>query len=414
MNIVQIPRRFVKHEWGGTETVVLQTCKRLQQMGHQTEILCPNALAESNEETIEGVLVKRTPYFYPYLGLKAGAREQMDKKGGNLFSFSLLRELMQYPVLDIVHLHAGKRLGGIGRHAAMMRKIPYVISLHGGLFDVPAGEAATWTEPTQGAWEWGKLLGWWVGSRRVMEDAAAILCVGKAESEKTLARMPDKNVIYLPNGVDVPHFAAGDRAAFRAKHGIPQDARVVLTVGRIDVQKNQLLAADVLKRLLAAGRKDAHLLLIGPVTNPAYLEKVKAACDDPALAGKVTIIPGLDASGQELVDAYKSADVFLLPSVHEPFGIVILEAWSAGLPVVASRVGGVPAFVDHASDGLLFDSGQAEQAAAAVQILLDQPQVAAGLADKGYQKASREYSWDRIADRLVGIYEDAIRENPLR
>ncbi len=414
MNIVQIPRRFVKHEWGGTETVVLQTCKRLQQMGHQTEILCPNALAESNEETIEGVLVKRTPYFYPYLGLKDGACEQMDKKGGNLFSFSLLRELMQYPVLDIVHLHAGKRLGGIGRHAAMMRKIPYVISLHGGLFDVPAGEAATWTEPTQGAWEWGKFLGWWVGSRRVMEDAAAILCVGKAESEKTQARMPDKNVIYLPNGVDVPHFATGDRAAFRAKHGIPQDAKVVLTVGRIDVQKNQLLAADVLKRLLAAGRKDAHLLLIGPVTNPAYLEQVRAACDDPALAGKVTIIPGLDASGQELVDAYKSADVFLLPSVHEPFGIVILEAWSAGLPVVASRVGGVPAFVDHASDGLLFDSGQAEQAAAAVQILLEQPQVAAGLADKGHQKASREYSWDRIADRLVGIYEDAIRENPLR
>ncbi len=68
MNIVQIPRRFVRSHWGGTETVILETCKRLLKLGHHTEIICPNALAHQDKEVIGGVSISRVPYFYPYLG----------------------------------------------------------------------------------------------------------------------------------------------------------------------------------------------------------------------------------------------------------------------------------------------------------------------------------------------------------
>ena len=174
MRTIQVPRRFVRQAWGGTETVILETSRRLPELGHETEILCPRALADGDEETIDGVKVRRTGYFYPYLGLSAEAKGQLDRKAGNLVSFPLLRELLTRPDLDLVHLHTGKRLGGMVRTAARVRGIPYVVSLHGGVHDVPEEEARTWTEPTAGTWEWGKALGWCFGSRRVLDDAFPI------------------------------------------------------------------------------------------------------------------------------------------------------------------------------------------------------------------------------------------------
>ena len=84
--------------------------------------------------------VDRYPHLYPFFGLSADDRAAMDKKGGNLLSLSLLRALIREPDVRLFHAHALKRLGGSVRTAARWRKKPYVVSLHGGIFDVPAAE----------------------------------------------------------------------------------------------------------------------------------------------------------------------------------------------------------------------------------------------------------------------------------
>ncbi|MFY9975498.1 MAG: glycosyltransferase, partial [Chromatiaceae bacterium] len=132
MKIVQIPRRFVTHEWGGTETTILQTSRALQQAGHQVSIFTSLALSDRREEQIQGVPVRRFPYSYPFFGLTADDRRDMDKKGGNLLSLSLLLGLVREPGVDVLHAHTGKRVGGIVRTAARLRGIPYVVTLHGG------------------------------------------------------------------------------------------------------------------------------------------------------------------------------------------------------------------------------------------------------------------------------------------
>ena len=413
MRVIQLPRRFVRSHWGGTETVILETSRCLLASGHHTEIFCPCALTRQRSETVEGIRVRRFGYFYPYLGLTAAAREQMDLKGGNLFSFSLMRALRRFPNLDLIHLHTGKRLGAEGRHVAAARRIPYVISLHGGVYDVPAGEAGAWTAPARGSLEWGKALGWWVGARRVLDQAAAIICVGRKEMEEAQRRHPGRKVVHLPNGVDAARFAAGDGKRFRARHGIPPSAFVILVMGRIDPQKNQRLAVRLLAAL-SAQQPNAHLLLIGPVTNPAYEAELAADIAEHSLGSRVTLIRGIDTHDPDLVNAYHAADLFLLPSVHEPFGIVILEAWAAGLPVIASNVGGVPAFVADGEDGLLCPSGDLERLTQLARQLISDRDARCRLAHAGRTKAAAEYGWDRITQRLVGIYEEAIRENPLR
>ncbi len=413
MNIVQVPRRFVKDHWGGTETVILETSKWLRAMGHHSEILCPNALARSAHEEIDGISVKRVSYFYPYLGLGSGARVLLDKKGGNLFSFALLGALKKYPKLDLIHLHTGKRVGGIVRHVALKRKIPYIVSLHGGFYDVPEKESATWTAPTQGALEWGRVLGWWVGSRRVLADAAAIVCLGQKEEEELKIRLPEKKTVLLPNGVDYERFANGDGASFRQKYGLAPDRQIILTVSRIDPQKNQLFSVRMLPKLLAT-HPSAHLVMIGCVTNDPYFKQLEDTVKREKLEKHVTVIRGLPADSRDLVDAYHASHVFILPSIHEPFGIVILEAWAARRAVIAARVGGIPSFVEDQKDGLLFESGDENGFLAKLRAVLDHPAEARGLGESGQAKVRAQYGWDRVTERLSQLYEEVIRENPLR
>ena len=412
MKILHVPRRFTRSHWGGTETVILETCKQVLAKGHETRVVTSMALAGSRQEEIQGVRVERHAYCYPWLGLDDEARRRLDQKGGNLFSLGLMRALKREPGLDVLHCHTAKRLGGIVRHVARQRRVPYLVSLHGGLLDVPAEEAATFAEPTKGKPEWGKALGWWVGSRRVLDDAAAILCLGDEELRRVQESYPATRAVKFPNGVDPARFEAGDGAAFRARHGIDATRRVVLVVGRIDPQKNQRLAALVLGRLREA--VDAHLVLVGHVTNDAYEAQLRRDIEELRLAPHVTLIPGLSPEGNDLADAYHAADVFLLPSIHEPFGIVILEAWAAGRPVVASRVGGVPSILHDGVEGLLFESGSEEGALVALRWVLEEPRRALELGAAGRRKAVEEHSWSSITDRLLQLYAEAIRANPPR
>lgn len=409
MKIVQVPRRFVRSEWGGTETVVLETSKRLLKFGYDTEILCPNALADNDSEQIDGVTVRRTSYFYPYFRLSAEARGRMDKKGGNMFSTALMRELRSLPDLDLIHLHTGKRIGGIGRYVARQRRIPYLISLHGGVYDVPAEEAATWTAPTAGAIEWGRALGWWVGSNRILDDADAIVCVGKAEADAIRQRHPSRRVVHLPNGVDTARFASGDGPAFRARHGIAQAACLIGIVGRIDPQKNQEFAVQLLPEMLQI-RPEAHLLLIGHVTNTTYRSQVEQEIARLGLTDRVTLLPGLAADSRDLVDAYHAMDLFLLPSIHEPFGIVILEAWAAGKPILAARVGGIPSFVEDGVNGRLFPPNDSAACLTAFRELMASPESATGLGQSGLQTVRESYDWDRITRQLADLYESVVTD----
>jgi len=404
MKTIQIPRRFEATSWGGTETVILETSRLLLEMGHDTSILCPSALSNPGLEQIDGLPVRRVPYFYPYWGLTKGATEELDQRGGNLFSWSLMRELVREPGLDLIHLHTGKRLGGGARLAAKWRRIPYVVSLHGGFLDVPSSESERYVRPTRGAFEWGRALGWLVGSRRVLDDAGAIITVGRSEAELLRARFPNKLVVHLPNGVDVARFKVKDGPGFRARHGILSSTFLLTVVGRIDPQKNQSLALGVLSHLRAAG-VDAHLALVGATTNNAYMDSLVAEIRQMELGPHVTFTGNL--AREEVPSAYHAADLVLLPSIHEPFGIAVLEAWASGKAILVSKVGGVPDLVDHNRNGLLFESNDLSQAANLAQTLQRDPEFRARLAAAGKMSVA-EHSWARITKQLVDLYCEVI------
>lgn len=421
--IIHIPRRFVIKEWGGSETFITEISTRLNNLGYSAKILTTKALCKTPRETFRGIAIERYTYFYPYIGLSGKAKNLLDKKAGNLFSFSIMRALKKEKTIDIIHLHTGKRLGGIGRYIAGKRGIPYVISLHGGQLAVPKDEQDTWTEPTKKHPEWGKILGLWVGSRRVLDDAAAIICVGKDEYTAISKRYPDKLVEYLPNGVDIERFSYskdGDSSLqaqlFRKKYSIPDNRFLCLTTARIDVQKNQLGLVFQLEQLVRE-IPDVHLLFIGAVTNSDYLKKITNQLEKAALADHCTIIPGIPYNDPDLIAAYHTADCFVLPSLHEPFGMVVLEAWAAGIPTAASRRGGLPTIITHEENGLLFDPEadyvDSDSIGSAIKRLYTEKELREKMAQTGKTAAISSYSWDAIATKLIDIYR-RVRAHSIR
>ncbi|UCC15664.1 MAG: glycosyltransferase family 4 protein [Gammaproteobacteria bacterium] len=410
VNSIQVPRRLVTSAWGGTETTVIETSRALQAEGHPTRVFTSLAMSDQISECIGDIEVRRFPYVYPFLGLSREELCEMDRKGGNLVSLALLRALLREPGVNLLHAHSGKRLGGIVRTAARLRGIPYVVTLHGNVFDVPDEEKTDLVKPIRGKLEWGRPLGLMLGSRRVLDDAAAVICVGRSEYEAARDALPGQRVEFLPNGVNSQHFAKGDGSRFRARMAIPESAKVVLCVSRIDPQKNQLSLVESMPALLAAA-PDAHLVLVGPVTRPAYLARVRSQIEALNLVSRVHVIEGLAPDDPSLVEAYHAADVFCLPSMHEPFGIVILEAWAAGLPVVASRVGGIPSFVADGDDGLLVPPGDVHALAQSLKAVLRNFGLGASLGDSGRRRACREFDWSVIADRVLALYRDILRRH---
>ncbi len=269
LSLAHVVRRLVPKEWGGTETVVLTTCRYLQDRGVRSRILATAALSREGSDRIGGIPVQRFSYRYPLWGLPTSQREQMDKKGGNPISFSLFRYLLNQSDLGLVHLHTMGRLAAQVRMACRIRGIPYVLSLHGGHFCVPAQEQQYFRNLTRGYYDYGKPLGLLFGTRRVMTDAAGIICVGYDEYCSARTQFPEKRVVYLPHGVDVHYWVSGNAERFRDAHGLV-GRRIVLCVGRIDPQKNQLALIRAFPRVLSRCR-DASLVLIGPISVPSYL-----------------------------------------------------------------------------------------------------------------------------------------------
>ncbi|NCC66122.1 MAG: glycosyltransferase family 1 protein [Spirochaetia bacterium] len=262
-------------------------------------------------------------------------------------------------------------------------------------------------EPTKKTVEWGRILGLLVGSRKVLSDAGAIICVGYDEYQAIQKQYPSSYVEYLPNGVDIARFAKGDRASFRKRFNIPEQSFVLLTVARIDVQKNQL----GLVKQLSAIRKvvpNVQYVCLGHVTNEGYLQSMQKEAELAEVADALTVIPGLAYDDPALVDAYHAADCFVLPSLHEPFGMVVLEAWASGLPVAVSRQGGLATLVEQNLTGLFFDpqakeSDQQSMKESICSLALD-ASLRRRLASSALKKAQEMYSWDRITDRLEEIY----------
>lgn len=206
----------------------------------------------------------------------------------------------------------------------------------------------------------------------------------------------------IPPGVDHTVFTPG-RASRVRRHWRVGDDPVLLVVGRIQPLKGFDLA---IRTLAALDHPRAHLVLVGGPSGDegeAELRRLRALVDDLGLAERVRFEP--PRAHAALAAYYRAADVVLVPSRTESFGLVALEAAACGTPVVAAAVGGLRAIVEHGASGYIVDDRDPEAFAAYVRAVIEDRGHATVLREGAHAGAQR-YTWSIAAARLRRLYAD--------
>lgn len=236
-------------------------------------------------------------------------------------------------------------------------------------------------------------------------DAICVSCDAEREQFLRLYGTPHGGLEIVAPGVEHALFGPGERRGARQALGLPLDAPVLLFVGRLQPLKGPDVAIRTLHEL-SATRPEARLLIVGGASGnngETQVAEAHALVDEFGLADRVAFIE--PQPHHILSTYYRTADVVVVPSRSESFGLVALEAAACGVPVVASAVGGLLSLVDHGDTGFLVPDRDPVQFAAAVETILDDP-VLADHMSRGAAKRAREYTWSFAAARLRRLYAD--------
>jgi D-inositol-3-phosphate glycosyltransferase len=237
-------------------------------------------------------------------------------------------------------------------------------------------------------------------------DAVLASCTVEAEQIASLYGGDPGRIRVVAPGVDHAFFGPGHRPQARRALGLPVDGRLLLFVGRIQPLKCADVAVETLAELQRDGRPTYRLVVVGGPSGP-HGEKALGRLHDLADAnGLHDLVEFVDPQPHELLSSYyRAADVCIVPSRSESFGLVALEASACGTPVVASAVGGLTTLVDHGHTGFLVDRGGPRSYADAVRRVFAEPLAAERLSTASVLRA-RHYTWRAAARRLVELHDE--------
>jgi glycosyltransferase involved in cell wall biosynthesis len=193
----------------------------------------------------------------------------------------------------------------------------------------------------------------------------------------------------------------GDAERFRREHNL--HGSIVLSIGAAAFDKGTMHTIAAMERLWNAGI-NATLVLIA-ATTLAQFEQFYATLPE---ATRQRIVLLRAAPHQTKLDALAAADLYVMPSRTDSFGIVYLEAWMYNLPVIGARAGGVPAVIDHGQNGYLIDFGDVAALAECIQRLLMDRALARRLGARGREKVLRELTFDQKYAAIRAVYAEAI------
>ncbi|MGZ8751845.1 MAG: glycosyltransferase, partial [Acidimicrobiia bacterium] len=256
-------------------------------------------------------------------------------------------------------------------------------------------------------------------TERVRAEAQVVACsdvilANGPEEADDLARHYDADptrIEIVPPGVDHSVFrpSRGEGARLRERLGL-DDRPVLLFVGRIQPLKG----VDVALRALAALEDQRTTLVVvggpsGP-SGPSEEERLHALVAELGLEHRVRFVA--PRPHDQLADFYRAADVCVVPSRSESFGLVALEAAACGTPVVAANVGGLRSLVDDGVTGYLVEGRVPADYAEPVARLLADPDLAAAMGARA-EVRSRRYAWSIAAARLRRLYADLVEREPV-
>lgn len=365
---------------GGAGTVCFHNARELAARGHEVHIFTAGMDGAPAYEVQSRVFVHRLRVLF---------------RIGNMPVLSNLASILKD--FDVIHLHypfiLGAELVSLG---ALLSKTPLVISFHNDLVG----------EKTRAI-----LFRWYQNiSARLTVSRAARLCVLSTDHfessrlRRSLSRKGTK-IVELPNGVDLDHFHPRQPSdQIRKKYGIPEHAKLVLFVAALD-RAHHFKGLDILLNAVQELPSNIWLLAVG---DGDLRKEYEMQAKDLGIANRVVFAGAVQ---HESLPAYfQSADVTVLPSLQtESFGLVLVESFACGTPVIATCLPGVRTVVDNGQDGLLVDPGSSALVTGTIQKLMADDKLRIAMGQRGRKKVEEKYGWRQIGARLEKIYSEVLQ-----
>lgn len=385
---------------GGMNVYVRALTTHLARAGVECDIFSAN-LGADHEESVRlesGLWLHSLP-----VQQRAKAQAAPDYTGIPEFADRVVEHMLRSPVrYDAVH--ANYWLSGVAAHRVKHDlDIPLITTFH-------TLEKAKYS------------LGALVDSRsslrmhqeaRILGCSDAVLASGEDEAKwlLDLYQAPEEKIVQLPLGIDRAFFAPGPPGPAREAIGFNDGIPIVLYVGRIQSLKGTALAVETLAHLLT--RRRARLIIVGGpsgVDGEQEFKRVGELVNLHGLHGLVTVV---DPMSHELLSTYyRAADVVIVPSVSESFGLVALEAMGCGTPVVATDAGGLRTVVDEGRSGILVNDRQPAAFADAIDLLLANPVQYRVMSQRAAIRAE-SFTWAASAQRLIGVVDQIVERDVL-
>ncbi|MCC6453668.1 MAG: glycosyltransferase family 4 protein [Caldilineaceae bacterium] len=400
---------------GGAERYIINLSEELVRRGHEVDLFTSRAVdyrTWQNElparETINGVNVRRFAALprrgHTWRALEFGMRHYWPKRNpayapfifyGNgpvspgLF-WAVLTQAHRYDLIHINQLHYAHAATAFA--AAQLRGVPIITTPH-----LHAEQRETYDVAYM---------------QKILRQSHLILADTEAERDFMLQQgYPPLQVATCGVGLDLSRFPPQESAAARARLGLPTDAFVVLFLGRKTAYKG-LEPSLAAFRALQRSHPHAYFVAMGPET-PESRKLWQEVSQE--LGQEIDQVPNLlvrDAvSDDERLAALAAADVFLMPSSGEAFGIVYLEAWTYGKPVIGAPIQAVSALISDGVDGWLIEPTEVEAITARLAWLADHPEAAQAAGAAGHAKLLRRHTIERIGEVAEAAYIRARRRH---
>jgi len=224
--------------------------------------------------------------------------------------------------------------------------------------------------------------------------------------------VPERKIEVIHNGIEVPPSRAGSAhsGALRKEFGIPEGTPVCACIGRLVSGKGIEFYLQAARILADRGRNVRFLMIGAHSAERNYSSEIEVLANELKLHGEV-IFTG---ERQDVAQILREVDIVVHPSLTEGLSNVILEAMSAGIPVVATRVGGNPELVEDGRTGFLVPVENADEIAGAIGRLLDQPDMARAFGARARRRVTDEFAMDEMLSRTEALYMRLLERRGVR
>ncbi len=313
------------------------------------------------------------------------------------YSLELARALKnQAADFDLIHIHEIWHYPLFASYQAQKKaNLPYLVTAHGTLEPYCLKIKAL-----------RKKIYSTLFIQKILKQADALHAVSDNEIKDIANFTDNKNIYYIPNGLNMENFKnLPDRKEFEKMYPSVKGKKVILFLGRIHPKKGLDILAEAFTNI-AIKRKDVCLLIVGP-DNENYQSRIEEFLNRKGALDK-TIFTGI-ITGNSKLAVLSGADIFVLPSYSEGFSISILEAMACALPVVITKKCNFPQ-VESAQAGRIINNNVTELTNTLTE-LLDNPELRNNLGASGEKLVRDEYTWDKLADKMINCYEEIINNH---